>query len=95
MMNGFSKKLVQKKLQQLTADQLYQYAHQYNISINKQQAQVITNQLKSNHYDPTSAEDRAKMFKKLAQITDIQTAQTCQKLFQQLIKDYGVEDLFT
>ncbi|SER17356.1 Protein of unknown function [Gracilibacillus ureilyticus] len=93
-MNGFKKMILLRKLQSIEAETLYNYAQQYNISITKNQAAEISQHLKNHQYDPTKANDRTKMLKKLAQITDLKTAQKCHHLFQKLIKDYGLEDMF-
>ncbi|MFC4404199.1 DUF2624 family protein [Gracilibacillus xinjiangensis] len=93
-MNGFKKMILLRKLQSIDADTLYHYAKQYGITISTDQAEKISDHLKNNNYDPTKTNDRMKMLKKLAEITDLKTAQKCQQLFQKLIKEYGLEDMF-
>ncbi|KAB8128613.1 DUF2624 family protein [Gracilibacillus oryzae] len=93
-MNGFKKMILLRKLQSLDPVTLYNYAKQYEIPLTKEQAEKISQHLKNNSYDPTRASDRTQMLKKLAQITDLKTAQKCQQIFQKLIKEYGIEDMF-
>ncbi|UOQ86026.1 DUF2624 family protein [Gracilibacillus salinarum] len=93
-MNGLTKRLMINKLRNLNAEEVLNYAQQYNISITPKQAASITAHLSTTDYDPTQAKDRAKMIKKLAQLTDLNTAKACQQLFQKLIKEYGLEHYF-
>ncbi|ENH97488.1 hypothetical protein J416_05738 [Gracilibacillus halophilus YIM-C55.5] len=93
-MDGITKHLIQKKLSSLTDNEILKYAQKYNIPLQPKQANLIVQQLQSNRYNPLDANDRAQMFKKLAQITDINTAKACQKLFNELIREYGFEHLF-
>lgn len=88
------KQLMLKKLKSLTAEEIITYANEYQLSISYQQADDIANHLKKHNYDPTNAADRTNMIKKLAQITDVKTAQACQKLFRSLVKEYQMEHLF-
>ncbi|UOQ47432.1 DUF2624 domain-containing protein [Gracilibacillus caseinilyticus] len=93
-MNGLTKRLMMNKLKNLDTNEVLKYARQYNISISPEQATSITAHLNTSNYDPTKAEDRTRMIKKLAQLTDLKTAKACQQLFQQLIKEYGLEHYF-
>ncbi|MFC4388512.1 DUF2624 family protein [Gracilibacillus marinus] len=93
-MNSFKKMIMIRKLQTIQPSILLQYAKKYDIPISSQQAEIICEHLKENMYDPTKVSDRTAMLKKLAQITDMQTAKRCNQLFQQLIKQYGVENMF-
>lgn len=93
-MSNIIKNMMLKKLKNITAEEIIHYSKAYHISVSNQQARAIADHLKKHEYDPTDAGDRAKMVKKLAQITDLKTAQACQKLFYKLIKDYHIEHLF-
>ncbi|MDX8045968.1 DUF2624 family protein [Gracilibacillus sp. S3-1-1] len=93
-MNGIAKHFIKGKLRSLNASDIVEYAHQYNISISDNQANQIADHLKKSKYDPTNADDRMQMLRKLAQITDAKTAKSCQQLFNKLIKEYGVEHYF-
>ncbi|QKY71638.1 DUF2624 domain-containing protein [Lentibacillus sp. CBA3610] len=93
-MSSVIKQLVNKKLKQLSPDELLQYAHQYNFSINRKQAIEIATYLRQNTIDPFDPGHRKKMFEELARITDKATANQAQKLFVEIIKSYGLEGLF-
>ncbi|SFA70674.1 Protein of unknown function [Lentibacillus halodurans] len=93
-MSTFIKQMINKKLKQLSPDELLYYARQYNFSISKEQARLITAYLRQNPIDPFDPGKRAKMFKELARITDQETANQAQSLFQKMIKSYGAEHLF-
>ncbi|HLR61148.1 MAG TPA: DUF2624 domain-containing protein [Lentibacillus sp.] len=93
-MSTFMKQLITKKLKQLSSDELLDYAKQYNFSISRKQAEDITAYLKQHPIDPFDPTYRARMFKELARITDKQTANKAQTLFQGIIKSYGLEGFF-
>ncbi|QGH34949.1 DUF2624 family protein [Gracilibacillus salitolerans] len=93
-MNGLTKRIIISKLKNISAKEITEYAHKYHISVTEDQAKLISSHLQRSSYDPTIAEDRAQMLKKLAQITDIKTAKACQQLFHKMIKEYGVENYF-
>lgn len=92
--NGWKKKILLSKWKQVKAEDIYKYAQEYNISLSKLQAKQISEHIQSSSYDPTKQQDRTKMLKQLAKITNLETAQKCNRLFHELIKQYGVEDLF-
>ncbi|GAB3050997.1 DUF2624 family protein [Virgibacillus ainsalahensis] len=93
-MSVFIKELVRNKLRQLTPEELLHYSKQYGFSINRTTANNITQYLKTNPVDPFHANGRDKMFQELSRLTDTQTANKAQHLFQEIIKSYGLEYLF-
>ncbi|TFJ94099.1 DUF2624 domain-containing protein [Lentibacillus salicampi] len=93
-MSTFIKQLVTKKLRKLSPDELLHYAHQYHFSITKKQANEITAYLRQNPIEPFDPAYRDKMFKDLARITDQETSNKAQTLFQEIIKSYGLEGYF-
>ncbi|GGJ83211.1 tRNA methyltransferase [Lentibacillus kapialis] len=93
-MSAFLKQLINKKLKQLSPDELLHYAHQYNFSISRKQAEDITTYLKQHPIEPFDPEYRARMFKEIAHITDKETADKARSLFQGIIKSYGLEGFF-
>lgn len=93
-MSTFIKQMITKKIRGLTPDELLHYAGQYNFSISRKQAKEITAYLQQTAVDPFDPDFRAKMFKELARITNDETADKAQLLFQKIIKSYGVEHLF-
>ncbi|MBY7143364.1 DUF2624 domain-containing protein [Virgibacillus sp. NKC19-3] len=94
-MSIFIKELVRQKLKQLSPEDLLQYGKQYGFSLNLSEAQEITAYLKTASIDPFRTADREKMFKELARITNVDTAKKARLLFNELIKSYGVDYLFT
>ncbi|WP_188453641.1 DUF2624 domain-containing protein [Virgibacillus oceani] len=93
-MSTFIKEMIAKKLKQLTSDELLHYSKKYGFNLSQAEAQSITKYLKTQQIDPFSSQDRVKMLKELARITDLQTAKKAQKLFEEIIKSYGLEYLF-
>lgn len=86
--------MMTKKLKSITPDELKKYGDLYNISLTTKQAEAIISYLRKTDLDPLSEKDRITFFKKLAEITNIETAQKAQRLFVKLIKQYGVESWF-
>ncbi|WP_186575767.1 DUF2624 domain-containing protein [Aquibacillus kalidii] len=93
-MNSFIKGMINKKLKNVNPKELLEYSKQYQIPISEKQANQISSYLSNTNLDPLSEQDRMKLFKKLAQLTDLKTAQQAQKLFNKLIKEHGVESWF-
>ncbi|WP_099158524.1 DUF2624 domain-containing protein [Virgibacillus ndiopensis] len=93
-MSTFIKEMIGKKMKQLSPDELLHYSKKYGFNLSKNEAQNITKYLKNNQINPFSAQDRVIMLKELARITDLQTAKKAQKLFEEIIKSYGLEHLF-
>ncbi|MFC4558833.1 DUF2624 domain-containing protein [Virgibacillus kekensis] len=94
-MTNFIKDMAAKKIKQLSPDDLLHYSKQYGFSISKQQAEQITSYLKTSKADIFNNRQREKMFKDLAKITDAETARKAKKLFNELIRTYGLEHLFS
>lgn len=78
-MSTILKQLINKKLRQLSSEDLLRYAHQYGFSINRNQAKEITAYMHENPINPFEYGERMKMFKELARITDEKTADKAQK----------------
>lgn len=93
-MSSFFKDLIMKKIANLSPKELLSYGKQYGFSLTESQAQAITTYLKTHRVDPFSANGRTKMLQELARITDLETAKKAQKLFNEIIKSYGLESLF-
>ncbi|MEW9675785.1 DUF2624 domain-containing protein [Lentibacillus sp. L22] len=93
-MSTFIKDFILQKLSRLTSEELYTYSKQYGFSITNQQAKAVTKYLKTHTVDPFSADGRADMLQELAKITDLETAKKAQKLFNEIVKSYGLESLF-
>lgn len=93
-MRAFFEQMMMNKLKSLTPKELLKYASTYEIPITEKQAKQIVQFLKTNKLNPAKEKDRKLMLKQLANITDKQTALKAERLFQKLIKQYGVEDWF-
>lgn len=94
IMSIFIKELVKRKLNQISVGDLLQYGEQYGFSLTDTEAEKIVTYLRTNHVDPFSKKDRSQMFQALTEITDINTANKAQHLFDQMIHSYGLEHLF-
>lgn len=88
------KQVVKQKLKGLSPQELLAYANEYNIDLNMTQAKSIVAFLKTTDLNPLDEQDRMKALKKLAQITDPQTAQKVNRIFQEIIKDNGLSHWF-
>ncbi|WP_053219156.1 DUF2624 domain-containing protein [Virgibacillus senegalensis] len=93
-MNNMVKKMVLNKLKQVSTEDLLHYSKQYDIPVTKKQAEQITAYLKKADFDPFSEKEQMTFFKKLAKITNVETARKANKLFKQLTKEYGVDSWF-
>lgn len=93
-MSIFIKELVKRKLSQLSYEDLLNYSEQYGFSITTGEAKEISRYLKNHNVDPFNENDRLKMLHELAQITDSNTANKAQKLFDEIIHSHGLEYLF-
>ncbi|MFD1038499.1 DUF2624 domain-containing protein [Virgibacillus byunsanensis] len=93
-MSNFLKELIINKMKSLSQQEIIQYSKQYGFNISQAQAKDITTYLKSHSINPFESSDRAKMFRDLTQITDQETATKARKLFNEIIKSYGIDHLF-
>ena len=94
-MQPFVLQMIEKKIKNLSSSELLNYAKQYEITLTRAQANEIVKFLHSTDLNPLEQADRVKLLKKLAQITDLKTAQQAQQLFNQITKQYGVESWFS
>jgi ABC-type antimicrobial peptide transport system permease subunit len=93
-MSFFIKQIILTKLRHITAEDIIKYAKEYGFKLSFEQAKEISNYVQRNRIDPFDKKELEKMLYDLSKITDPQTAKKANKLFQELIKSYGVEDLF-
>lgn len=93
-MSNFIKELIHSKIKQITKEQITHYSKDYGFNISNEEAEQIIAYLKTNQIDPFDVDNRMRMYMELASITNIQTANKAQKLFNQMIKSYGLEHLF-
>lgn len=93
-MSFLLKEIVKNRLRQLTTDELLHYANQYGFSITRKQADQIVHYMQTNNVDIFSKEAAEQAYQKIAEITDLQTANKLKALFDELIKTYGLESYF-
>ncbi len=93
-MSKLIKDLAIKKMKQLSPEELLHYSDQNGITITRTQAKQIISYLQNHSVDPFNESGRHKMLLELSRITDQETAKKSEKLFQQLIKAYGLDYLF-
>lgn len=89
------KDLIIRKLKNLSYDEILYYSQQYGFSLSEREALDIKNYLQTHGVNPFHEDGRLEMFQELAHITNVQTAKKAQQLFNEMIKSYGVEHLFT
>lgn len=93
-MSIFIKELINKKLNELTLQELLYYSSEYGFSITQGEAKQILMYIKKNRIDPFDQKNREKLFQDLALITDHDTATKAQNLFDEIISSYGLDHLF-
>ncbi|MUK87109.1 DUF2624 family protein [Ornithinibacillus sp. L9] len=93
-MSTFIKELIINKMKQLTPNEIRNYAKEYGFHISKNEAEEIAKYIKTKKIDPFNKKDHKKMLQELARITDTETAKKANKLFNEMVKAYGLESLF-
>ncbi|SET63230.1 Protein of unknown function [Salinibacillus kushneri] len=93
-MKQIIRQIVREKLANLTPTDLIHYGKQYGFTLTNNEANQLVRYIKNSSFDPFNEQDRLKLLKKIAQLKDEQTAQKANRLFQDLIKKYGVDHLF-
>lgn len=93
-MSTFIKEMIKNKIKQLRKEELLQYAQQYGFTLSNIEAQQILHYLQENEFDIFSKKEQEKAFIKLSVITNKTTANKAQKLLEQIISSYGLEDYF-
>ncbi|MFB4166492.1 DUF2624 domain-containing protein [Virgibacillus sp. JSM 102003] len=93
-MSKLIKDLAIKKMKQLSPEELLHYSDQNGIYITRIQAKQIISYLQNHSVDPFNESGRHRMLQELSRITDQETAKKSEKLFQQLIRTYGLDHLF-
>lgn len=93
-MRNMVQNMVLQKIKSMTVEDLLEYSKVYNIPITRSQAKKIIGFIKTTDLNIFNEKDRLKFLKKIAKITDQQTAKKVYRLFQQVTKEYGLEGLF-
>lgn len=92
-MSGLLKEIILSKMKNLSTEEIISNAKKNGFSITEKEAEQINNYLRRNRVDPFKEKDRKKMLQELAKITDKNTAKKANRLFKELIKQYGLESL--
>lgn len=93
-MSFFLKEMVKTRLKQLTVGEILHYADQYGFSLTNGEATKIIHYIQTNDIDIFSKKGIDEAQEKIAEITNPQTANKARSLLEQIIKSYGLEDLF-
>lgn len=93
-MSIFIKEMVKIKFSQLSEKDLLDYGHLYGFSLSKEEAEHIITYIKSHPIDPFNKIDRLQTLQKLAEITNVKTANKAESLFDEIIQSYGLKHLF-
>ena len=93
-MNPMFKKIVRKKLTEVTSSELIIQAKSYQVELSPAQATQIVKMLSQNNHDPFKKTDLAQMLLDLEQITDQATMKKAKIILNQFIKQYNIVDWF-
>ncbi|MFC3882943.1 DUF2624 domain-containing protein [Bacillus songklensis] len=78
--------IVNHKINHLTIKELLKYSKEYNISLVEAQAQHLISIIKEKPIDIYNEKERHELIKKIARVTNVQTAKKVQQLLQELMK---------
>jgi hypothetical protein len=78
--------IINHKLNTMTADELLQYADQYQISLSRKEASQIANYVKGKKVNIFNDGERSQLIRELAKITNIHTAKEVNKLLSSFTK---------
>jgi Protein of unknown function (DUF2624) len=78
--------IINHKLNTMTADELLQYADQYQISLSRKEASQIANYVKGKKVNIFNDEERSQLIRELAKITNIHTAKEVNRLLSSFTK---------
>lgn len=78
--------IINHKINTITTDELLKYAKQFNISVNRNQAQKIAEYLRGKQVNIFDSNERAILIKEIAKVTSAETAREVNKLFMQFAK---------
>ncbi|OZM57710.1 hypothetical protein CIB95_04920 [Lottiidibacillus patelloidae] len=85
MVNPIMQKLINHQIQNATLEQLLKYASKYNVSLTKQEAQVIVDVLRKNNIDIFDTNKRLKILKEIARKVNPTVAKKMNNILEQLI----------
>ena len=78
--------IINHKLNTMTADELLQYADQYQISLCRKEATQIANYVKGKKVNIFNDGERSQLIRELAKITNIHTAKEVNRLLSSFTK---------
>lgn len=78
--------IVNKKLNNITVEELLKYSKDYNIPISVAQAQQVVVLIKGQNINIYNSAERLKLINKIAAVTSPATAQQVNALLEQLVK---------
>ena len=78
--------IINHKLNTMTADELLQYANQYQISLSRKEATQIADYVKGKKVNIFNDGERSQLIKELAKITNIHTAKEVNRLLSSFTK---------
>jgi Protein of unknown function (DUF2624) len=78
--------IINHKLNTMTADELLQYADQYQISLSRKEASQIANYVKGKKVNIFNDGERSQLIRELAKITNIHTAKEVNRLLSSFTK---------
>ncbi|MDQ0244471.1 Mn-dependent DtxR family transcriptional regulator [Bacillus fengqiuensis] len=78
--------IVNHKINHLTVKELLKYSKEYKISLTDEQAQQLISLIKEKPVNIYDTNERHELIKKVARITNAQTAKKVQQLLQDLMK---------
>ncbi|WP_240948504.1 DUF2624 domain-containing protein [Bacillus sp. RO1] len=85
MMNIYQQ-IVNKKLHNITAEELMKYSGEYNISLTSDQAKKVSALLNSKKVNVFNTSERIQLMKEVAKITGHETAKKVNQLFLEFTK---------
>lgn len=78
--------IINHKLNTMTADELLQYANQYQISLSRKEATQIADYVKGKKVNIFNDGERSQLIRELAKITNIHTAKEVNRLLSSFTK---------
>ncbi len=79
--------IINHKINTITGEELLKYANQFNINVNRQQANKVAQYLQGKNVNIFDARQRATFIKEIAKIAGPETAREVNKLFVQFTKN--------
>lgn len=93
-MSFIIKELVKNRLKNLTVPELLHYANDYGFSISEAEAKQVLHYVQASDFDVFSKDSINDVYHKIAQITDVSTANQAKALLEEIVRSYGLENYF-